>query len=460
MVRSLLALFSTVLALLASPPAPGQTGINLSSGFDQDRRVLIADGEADPEYTVSGPADSGIGPRAPRVIPADGFPIPPWLEGSLESRWVGLDGADSIGPAGTYSYRITIRLGPEVNPLKVEMMGEWAAAERGVEVRLNGGLLPAAPAGFEDYTVFPQSVGRGLFLPGDNELAFVVENGSPGPTGLRVEAWVDSIPVPEPLDISTGFNQSSAYTFNDGDLDDDYLITDPSGAVQPAAMVPEDGFPIPPWIRRTSTSRWIGVSGDDSISGPGVYCFLMQVTIETAAQAAAARLVGGWAADDQGTDILVNGRSTGFSTAAGPTALTLFPSGFARGLFQEGENSIEFLVSNRGDQPSPVGLRVDALVVAEPPAEISFVRGDADSSGDLDITDAIAGLAFLFTGGPPPTCLEALDVDDDGHLAITDPILLLSHLFLGGPVPAAPFGSCGPDPTPGDLGCDSFPGCP
>jgi hypothetical protein len=96
-----------------------------------------------------------------------------------------------------------------------------------------------------------------------------------------------------------------------------------------------------------------------------------------------------------------------------------------------------------------------------PPAR--FVRGDVDSDGAVDLTDAVRILDHLFLGGPAPECLDAADTDDDAELSLTDPIVVLSWLFLGGPAPEPPSptagsypgGDCGTDPTASD-GLDCF----
>ena len=65
------------------------------------------------------------------------------------------------------------------------------------------------------------------------------------------------------------------------------------------------------------------------------------------------------------------------------------------------------------------------------------MRGDANASGQVDIADA----------------------NDSGAIDIADAISILSHLFASaGPLPA-PFGGCGTDPTPDQLGCGNFPPC-
>jgi hypothetical protein len=82
-----------------------------------------------------------------------------------------------------------------------------------------------------------------------------------------------------------------------------------------------------------------------------------------------------------------------------------------------------------------------------------FLRADANADAQVNLADVIAGLSYLFAGGPAPDCLASADVDDSGRIEITDSIFLLRALFLGiGTVPA-PYPSCGEDPTPDDLSC-------
>ncbi len=88
-----------------------------------------------------------------------------------------------------------------------------------------------------------------------------------------------------------------------------------------------------------------------------------------------------------------------------------------------------------------------------------FVRGEVNQDGGLDIGDAINILAYLFSGGSTPGCMSAADTNDSGDVDIADAIMLLSHLFANtGPL-APPFTSCGADPTPDGLNCDSYSPC-
>lgn len=97
--------------------------------------------------------------------------------------------------------------------------------------------------------------------------------------------------------------------------------------------------------------------------------------------------------------------------------------------------------------------RIEILAAAGP----RFRRGDANSDGRIDVSDAVATLGYLFLGSEKPGCLRACDADADGRLAITDPIRLLNYLFLGGDAPAPPFPGCGLDPSPEAPSCEAYP---
>lgn len=101
-----------------------------------------------------------------------------------------------------------------------------------------------------------------------------------------------------------------------------------------------------------------------------------------------------------------------------------------------------------------LGILVDHVPVSN---SGEFVRGDVDSSGSVNIVDAVDILLYLFVSGTL-SCLSAADLDDDGNIETGDAVSALNFLFNSGPAPAAPYLACGPDPTV-DLGCTSS-GCP
>ncbi len=88
-----------------------------------------------------------------------------------------------------------------------------------------------------------------------------------------------------------------------------------------------------------------------------------------------------------------------------------------------------------------------------------FRRGEVNSDGEIDLSDAIFGVYYLFKADPAPECIESLDTDDSGEIDLTDVILLLNYLFLGDKEPAAPFQDCGSDSTEDSLSCRASSPC-
>jgi len=95
---------------------------------------------------------------------------------------------------------------------------------------------------------------------------------------------------------------------------------------------------------------------------------------------------------------------------------------------------------------------------------VRFRRGDVNADGNVNLSDAVSILNYLFTGGEVPTCLKTSDTNDNGGALpdLTDAVYLLNFLFAGGPGIPPPFDECGADPTPeGDeLTCESYEPCP
>ena len=77
-------------------------------------------------------------------------------------------------------------------------------------------------------------------------------------------------------------------------------------------------------------------------------------------------------------------------------------------------------------------------VLADPtPGELNettVLNGDVDLSGELDLTDAVAILDFLFRGDSL-ACRAAADVNDSGRADLSDAVWLLQGLFAAGPGP-------------------------
>tara|TARA_Y100000588_G_scaffold264083_1_gene278837 strand:- start:53 stop:556 length:504 start_codon:yes stop_codon:yes gene_type:complete len=99
-------------------------------------------------------------------------------------------------------------------------------------------------------------------------------------------------------------------------------------------------------------------------------------------------------------------------------------------------------------------VQATGRTVGLPPLEETLlIRGDCDSNGEVNITDPICVLQYLFLDIPGQACFRSSDADGSGELNITDPIYLLNYLFSGGAPPLDPFPLCGPfpeAPLPGD----------
>ena len=94
-------------------------------------------------------------------------------------------------------------------------------------------------------------------------------------------------------------------------------------------------------------------------------------------------------------------------------------------------------------------------LASDRPPSGPFLRGDCNDDGNVDISDAVCTLNWLFLGDAEPGCVAATNTDGAGVVNITDPIYLLTHLFLGGPPPVDPFPACGTS----DLAADAALGC-
>jgi hypothetical protein len=91
---------------------------------------------------------------------------------------------------------------------------------------------------------------------------------------------------------------------------------------------------------------------------------------------------------------------------------------------------------------------------------VLFLRGDADGNGEIDIADALTTLFHMSFANVSIPCEKAADFNDDGQIDTTDAILSLLYLFVVGAPPAEPSGVCGEDPTLDDsLSCSAFPVC-
>lgn len=120
----------------------------------------------------------------------------------------------------------------------------------------------------------------------------------------------------------------------------------------PTFVVPQDGFPIPPWAPNSATSAWISSSqNDDANADPGFYDYVLSFDLENPNFF----IEGEWAADNEVGQLFVNGMPTSMGVA-GFNALTpfLIEEGFVTGT-----NVLTFRLENFGPGVNPAGLRVN-----------------------------------------------------------------------------------------------------
>ena len=119
------------------------------------------------------------------------------------------------------------------------------------------------------------------------------------------------------------------------------------------------------------------------------------------------------------------------------------------------------VVATNGNNPGVADFEFIAKAEGESPQV--FVRGDANSDGQINLTDGISILGHLFIGNAEPACFAAAKATGSpGGLNITDAVFIFTWLFAGGDDPPPPTPSagtylaadCGPDPLGEEgLGC-------
>ena len=141
---------------------------------------------------------------------------------------------------------------------------------------------------------------------------------------------------------------------------------------------------------------------------------------------------------------------------ATPTAVGLRSTAFAvREFLDAGEYRWQVAALNRTCTSASLGVLsepADFTVCEATP----FLRGDANSDADVNITDPIFLLNGLFAGGDASRCLQSGNANGDEAVNISDPVFLLNFLFSGGGAPPAPYPVCGSGATgaaDAALGC-------
>jgi hypothetical protein len=69
----------------------------------------------------------------------------------------------------------------------------------------------------------------------------------------------------------------------------------------------------------------------------------------------------------------------------------------------------------------------------------TMTLGDANNDGATDISDVVYLIAYIFSGGLPPTPLRAGDANCDNSVDISDAVYLIAYIFSGGSAPCSAF---------------------
>ena len=142
------------------------------------------------------------------TVPNGAFPIPPWFENTATSSWIAPNTAQTVSPAGDYTYSTTFDLTGLVAST-AQISGNWAGDNSGVSILLNGSstgiTANAGSVNFSGFTGF-SIANTANFVSGVNTLAFTINNfDGPGsnPTGFRAQLMgtADATAVPEPADM-------------------------------------------------------------------------------------------------------------------------------------------------------------------------------------------------------------------------------------------------------------------
>jgi hypothetical protein len=79
-----------------------------------------------------------------------------------------------------------------------------------------------------------------------------------------------------------------------------------------------------------------------------------------------------------------------------------------------------------------MGVPIDTLLKIY---ERTWIRGDANTDGVINVNDVVYLINYLYIHGPAPTPLQAGDVDSDGVINASDVVYLINYLYIKGPPP-------------------------
>jgi hypothetical protein len=108
---------------------------------------------------------------------------------------------------------------------------------------------------------------------------------------------------------------------------------------------------------------------------------------------------------------LSTGVITGNTSVVGPVSVQIKATGFTG-----------------GNETKTIKFNINA---------VSYIFGDANHDGMVNISDVVYLISYIFAGGPAPTPLQSGDANGDCFVNISDGVYLIAYIFSGGPAPIA-----------------------
>jgi len=257
--------------------------------------------------------------------------------------------------------------------------------------------------------------------------------------------------------FNTGVD-GSGVSLPSGTVDSHWTITlsaDPGFPGPDALVLNDSGFPIPPWLANDEFSKWIAPRADQSTGNlEGDYSYRTTFSV-SGFDPATVRVAGEWATDNAGTDIVINGISTGQRNDGQFVVWTPFQvnSGFVAGA-----NTLDFKVNNAPTAVNPTGFRVrniralGARLAIQPPTvtitsptngatieacTTATICAEASAVGGASIAQVVfiaAGIGPIGVATTAPYCvnvpnapagayvLTAIALDSNGNSATSAPV--------------------------------------
>ncbi len=133
-----------------------------------------------------------------------------------------------------------------------------------------------------------------------------------------------------------------------------------------------------------------------------------------------------------------------YKLMAVPNPTGLIPSSDCSAMLSFGSTTImaggeaKYRYAVLGSNSSWTGLAhalADVVTMGGTSTICSYVAGDANGDGAVDISDAVFLIQFIFAGGPTPDPMNSGDANCDGAVDISDVVYLIQYIFSGGPAP-------------------------